>query len=365
MVATRFAVLAATLLALAAPTAAEAAAVRTLVTAKGPIAAFAHDRGRIAWAGVDPGVDCPWRVRIRILASGLQTGLNRNRGHTCRHDVGFQEGPGSVALALGGTTAIWTLRSRGSSTVVDVIASSLSTRRERRIAELRFDNAYGAGDHLGGLAGDGSLLVVSQLVAELDDSAGCDAAGDCTTHATAASRLLRLAGAAVVSVPGATPAFAPSAATDRVAYVQATVERASGPQAPAGAAVEVRSAFTGALVSSFKPPGRVLALALTDERVAVLLSSETGSSIRAYATGSGALLGSWEVPAATSGELDLAKTRAVYRVGRTVRLLDLESGRSSVVAVARARPIGLSIEGRLVAWAENSAGRGRVKAVAV
>jgi hypothetical protein len=53
----------------------------------------------------------------------------------------------------------------------------------------------------------------------------------------------------------------------------------------------------------------------------------------------------------------------VFSTGRTIRLLDSRTRATSVLATAGSRPIGLSVSGRRVAWAENIRGRGRIRAL--
>jgi hypothetical protein len=71
------------------------------------------------------------------------------------------------------------------------------------------------------------------------------------------------------------------------------------------------------------------------------------------------------LPAIRTGESDVsvAGSKIVLLTGRTIRLVDASTGKTFVVAKAAAAPIGLSIEGRRIAWAENIGGRGRIRGV--
>ena len=62
------------------------------------------------------------------------------------------------------------------------------------------------------------------------------------------------------------------------------------------------------------------------------------------------------------GWLSASGGRIVYSVGKTIVSVDTATGAKSMLARAVSTPIGLSIEGRRVAWAENVGGRGRVRA---
>ena len=63
----------------------------------------------------------------------------------------------------------------------------------------------------------------------------------------------------------------------------------------------------------------------------------------------------------------MSRSRIVYRVGLSIRAISAATGASSVLASAKAEPVGLSIEGTRVAWAENlireGTTRGRIQAI--
>ena len=53
----------------------------------------------------------------------------------------------------------------------------------------------------------------------------------------------------------------------------------------------------------------------------------------------------------------------VYRVGRVVKGIDVVTGAISRLVTTDATPIGLSLEGSRLAWAENVRGQGTIRAV--
>ena len=53
----------------------------------------------------------------------------------------------------------------------------------------------------------------------------------------------------------------------------------------------------------------------------------------------------------------------VYRVGRSLRAVDIETHGVRALARVAAAPIGLSLEGRRLAWAENLNGSARIRAL--
>ena len=99
--------------------------------------------------------------------------------------------------------------------------------------------------------------------------------------------------------------------------------------------------------------GRARALAGARIGFAVL----TPTAIERYSP-DGTLLARDPVPPGTVSKLTMSTYGLVYRVGRSIRV----RGRGEV-ARAVAMPIGLSIEGRRIAWAENVNGRGRIRAL--
>ena len=124
---------------------------------------------------------------------------------------------------------------------------------------------------------------------------------------------------------------------------------------------EVRDGATRALRASVAPPGAIRALAVGNGVLALLVDGTAGARrIWRFDALNGALLGRLEVPAETAPRLDLSAGRIAYRVGNSIRLLALASGTSKVAWMPRRRPLGLSLEGRKLAWAENWGGRARV-----
>jgi Tol biopolymer transport system component len=109
--------------------------------------------------------------------------------------------------------------------------------------------------------------------------------------------------------------------------------------------------------------GGASALAFSSTLGAVLQSGRFGTRIALYDPKSGRTRGGFGVPNTTAAELSVAGNRLVYRVGKTIRLYDAATKHLSTLAVAGADPIGLSIEGKRVAWAENIGKYGLIKTI--
>jgi Tol biopolymer transport system component len=108
------------------------------------------------------------------------------------------------------------------------------------------------------------------------------------------------------------------------------------------------------------------AVALSGPIVAVLAElGNGGKRISVFEGRNGALRRSFDVPRATGPELGLNRRWVVFRVGRTIRAIDLATNAGRILARARADPFDLSISGRRVAWAENRHRRGTVRAIMI
>ncbi len=77
---------------------------------------------------------------------------------------------------------------------------------------------------------------------------------------------------------------------------------------------------------------------------------------------SGAVLGTTVVPK-SAGPISMSGQRAVYRVRRRIRVLDVRSGHSSTVALAHKEAVGPVILGNLVFWAEDYREGSRVREI--
>jgi hypothetical protein len=325
-----------------------APAPRTLVTEPGRIHAFAQDAGAVAWIGHD------YAVHVRKLAAkrGSVVG-SANDGYT------HMPWP----LALAGTQALWTSYDAGNFIYTHVRTAS-PTLRERVVFELSYMPGPADGSWLGGVAGDGSTLVFGTVSQRCDVEWNCrrvDATGSVERVTTGAAtiaglpapHLLATSAGRIALVPAKTPRFFPDIGPPRAAeYAPVQIY---GPD--------------GQLVSSFVPDGTPRAIAFAWPKLALLFEFVDGSrQIELRDARSG---GYWNVGGeasftrvpATVGRVAVGTPGAVYAVGNAIYLLRAQ--RPQLVWRAAAPPIGLSIEGRRVAWAENVKGKGRIRTLTV
>ncbi len=352
------------------PTAATAPRPQTLWQAKPHqlISAFAQD-GRLL-AFFTPSAGSCNQVVILDPVDGTKTAVpaKTTQNVTCRWEV-----VPPVRLALAGTNALWTLREAAPAPLPFdyVIGAGFSDPNERRYQELAHTTG-GAGLWLGGIAGDTDTLVYAVTSVDYVNEVAClsnpGAPQACALRVNPdGSGVYRVAGRAEPAlVRGTSAAVNVAASGSNVAYVQTAKLGVHGaPLASAEMPVQVRDAASGTLVASVEPQGTPVAIALTPHLLATLEQTPTGLRLAWYDLGTSALNGSVSVPRTTRPELSASDRLIVFEVGRSIRAVSPAAKRVSTLAQAAATPIGLSVEGNRVAWAENIKGRGRIRSLTV
>jgi WD40-like Beta Propeller Repeat len=127
---------------------------------------------------------------------------------------------------------------------------------------------------------------------------------------------------------------------------------------------EIRSA-AGRRVSSFEAPGASAGVALAGGRVAVGTQDLAGQGLLTlFAATTGRRLASARLPGPAAEVVGANDRWVIFRTGtRTIRAFDMRTSKARILAIARAAPIGLSVTGRRVAWAENTGLSARVRAL--
>jgi len=324
-----------------------------------PIAAFAQDGSLLAM--FVPGSGSCNVVRV-VALDGVKAALPKPRTSnvTCRWDMA---GPApQLAVAAGSAAALWTLHEQATTEFDDVVGATVRDPVERRFSEIAHSKA-GAGLWLGGVAADGTTLVYSVAGVDYVDQLGCLEGGSCAQK-VGGGGIHRVVGRRNPLVPGTGPALQVATAAGRVAYVPAATVGGGGRPLPGrGGPIRILTATTGALVSSPHVPGIPVALALSAHVLAVLTHVGVGQRVVWFDPQTGRRLGYVGVSPDAAPELGVSDQVAVYRVGLTIKQIDLGSGTITKVVKAEADPIGLSLEGTRLAWAENVNGHGSVRAV--
>jgi hypothetical protein len=337
------------------------------------IQAFAQDGPVLAWFAPGTGKTACNSVHVLSLSNGGQIRLpdQAATAHnvTCRWDVAPP-----VNLALAGSDVLWTLREKQAPVQFDyVLGAGISDRSERRFQQVAHA-PRGAGLWLGGIAGDSiptgadaiSTLVYGTTAVQFADEIACLSGGSCDMK-IAGGGVYRVVGRKRPQlVPNTEAAVQVAVSGSTVAYVPAADAGADGkPLAAADLPVELVDVRTGHSIGRVSPEGTPLAIALAPSVLAMLERTPTGIVLGWYSTATGALAGSVAVPANTLPELSANDQQAVFRTGRFIHVLTFATGHSRTVAQTVGTPIGLSLEGSRLAWAENVKGRGRIRALYV
>jgi hypothetical protein len=323
---------------------------RTLVRSSAPIVAFAQDGEQIAWlaAGEDDCLKEPRPVRILDLATGVESSLPATRP-LCQK---FAAPMVLSTLAIAGTRALWAVVSTSNTETDGAFVSAAADDPKERVA---------CGFLLNGGTEDSS-------------SPELFSAGDGRTFVVAVNGepLGGCVGVRIVDARGRAshlPGFRDSGLV-RIAVGGGRIALSTG----ASHSVQLRSARSGRVIGRIAVNGSVQAVALSRSTVAVLVDGNAGRRIELFDARSKTSHGAVGVPAATASELSAAAANVVFRAGKTIYLLDGDRRTIRILAVATSTPIGLSIEGPRVAWAENEPGparrgyppqpdRGRIQAV--
>lgn len=338
----------------------------TLFTSpNGPIAAFAQDGHVLAWfARGTKGCNTVW---VLDVATSQQFSLPSQGASTLNVTCDWNVVP-PVRLAVDGktATALWTLRERAPLRFDYLIGASFENRLERRFQEIAH-SPRGAGLWLGGIAADGGALVYSVTSVDFADEVAClsnpKKPHACALRVGNGGGVYRVTGRTAHLIPGTEPGGMQVAlAHGKVAYVRAASVKSDGTPL-SGAQIDIRTVKDGKVVAEISPHGTPTALALSPTVLVTLERRSSAVRLTWYDATTGKPVGSVPVPANTSEEISASTRTIVFRVGLSIRVVDLKTRKVSTVAHAAATPIGLSLEGTRIAWAENVSGKGRIRAL--
>jgi hypothetical protein len=345
---------------------------QTLYTSpSGTIQAFAQDGPLLAW--FTPSTKSCNAVWVLSLDIGGRVRLPDETtaapNVTCRWDV-----TPPVNLAIAGPNALWTLREKQATLPFDyVLGAGVSDSRERRFQEVTHSKR-GPGLWLGGIAGDSvgtgpdadSSLVYATAAVQYVDEIGCLSGGSCQMKLVGGGVYRVVGRPPAVLVPNTQAAVAVAVSGSTLAYVPAASAGPQGrPIAAADLPISILDADTGTAIASVSPEGTPVAIALAPHVLVTLERTTGGLRLAWYSATTGTGLGSVAVPASTAPSVSANDQIAAFRVGHFLHVLTFDTGRSRTVAQTVGRPIGVSLEGSRLAWAENVRGRGRIRAVFV
>jgi hypothetical protein len=343
---------------------------QTLYTSpSGTIQAFAQDRQLIAWFTPSAkACNTGWVLSLDTAALlRLPDQTSNARNVTCRWDVAPP-----VNLALAGPDALWTLRDRQTTLPFDyVLGAGAHDPLERRFKEVAHAKR-GAGLWLGGIAGDSiktgaqtvSTLAFGTAAVQYVDEIACLSGGSCQMK-LAGGGVYRVVGRSDPAlIPNTRPAVAVSVSGSTLAYVPAAEPGLHGrPLAAVDGPIEIVDVETGDPIAHVSPQGTPVAIALQPHVLVALERTAGRLRLAWYSPTTGASIGSVPVPAGTAPELSANDQLAVFRIGRFLHVLNFATARSRTVAQTVGQPIGVSLEGDRLAWAENIRGHGRIRAL--
>jgi dipeptidyl aminopeptidase/acylaminoacyl peptidase len=150
----------------------------------------------------------------------------------------------------------------------------------------------------------------------------------------------------------------------RVALDGSSVERLAP---DARSVVELRAARTGRRLSSLVIGGSTHAMALSRSYLALLIrtSAQGPTTLQVYRPRTAELIASIPVPKGVDSVAVNDSGIVSFSVGRQIRAFDSNTHAARTIATAAATPIGLSVEGSRLAWAENRGTQGVIRAVAL
>jgi hypothetical protein len=326
----------------AAPTRATTSLVkpRTLVIEHGRIYKVAQDGDFISWIGGRHYV-----IHLRSV-SGHGSWVLGNAGPGGA--VGSQ---GPSTLVLGGKRAVWVKYAGVMTREAGIYTSKPGQKKPTLVDALGVGNS--SGTYLAGLAADGEQTIVyGDAYLRCTDLRNCSG----SQWSLAGGGVHRIAGMKSYPRPirGIPPAFAIAASVGRVAVAPAAVSNDHPAAAPNGP-VNVYD-LSGRRLARVVPQGTVRDVALSWPNLAALVARADGTTvIERYDAAKGKLVGTTMMPGAR--DLAIGTGGIVFRVGNTI--YTIRAGKTAVLWRATTTPIGLSIEGKRVAWAAY----GRIKAL--
>jgi hypothetical protein len=349
--------------------------VETLYTspAHRAIAAFAQDGDLVAWfapSGGEKGCNEVWVWQIGSAQQHLPAEGPTSHNVTCDWQVPAGSPIDLAVAGNGGSPALlWTLHEAASKALrFDyVVGATVADPTERRFQEVGHANR-GAGLWLGGVAGNGTTLVYAVTDVEYKDQVAClstpSAPGACAL-AVVGGGVYRIVGRKTPERVGPSAALAVATSDDLVAYIPAAGASSidGHPLASADKPVDVRQVSTGKQLASIMPEGIPVAIGLSGTTLALIGRSAGRLTLTWYDISTGQPVGSLELPTGAATQVCVGVRDIVYRVGRSIRAVDVATKRVHVVAKAASTPVGLSVAGNRIAWAENVHGRGRIRAI--
>jgi hypothetical protein len=329
---------------------------KTLLTSTRPVYAFAQSSAALGWIAGDG------RVRMERLPGGKVAVVGT---------VDPPERSYGAVISVAGTRALWAWDSGGNSYETSITTGALGSKPSGAALLSGGAREIGDGQRFSGLASGPSDLAFGWVDGRCTDlpfglCEMCNPLGSCPMELVGGGVSLVSLAAKPSTVPGVPPPALFAVGDGRVA-----VAPARSPTSPAGPVprliedgpVEVFD-LSGRMLARIPLLGLVRGISLNGTKLTVLLERPEGSrQILRFDARNGTYLGTSQTLSPGATDLTTSSGGIVFRVGSSIYL---QRGRTSLLmARAAATPVGLSIAGRRIAWAENVYGHGRIRAVSV
>jgi hypothetical protein len=332
----------------------------------GTIAAFAQDGSEMAWFA--PGGRSCNIVHLRSTTAPAEIDLPSQSAPnvTCRF-VRSRRAPVQLAVAETSGSVLWTLPLQSPLALDYVLGAGVAPRQRAEVRLLEAAHSgKGVGQWLGSIAGDGDTLAFAVTSVGWTDESGCLAGIAPCTLVRSGGGVYVVRGRGRVHVPGTNAAVEVATSGGTIAYVPTgLIGKGGRPLPSADLPIDVVATATGERVASVVPQGVPVAIALSAHVLATLERSALGLRLAWYDAASGRVLGAVPVPRTTAPSLSASDQLIVFHVGRSVRAVSVGTHRVRLLATAAAAPVGVSIEGSRVAWAENLPRGARIRALYV
>jgi len=332
----------------------------------GTIAAFAQDGSEMAWFA--PGGRTCNVVHLRSTTAPAEVELPSQSAHnvTC-HFVRSRRAPVQLAVAEKSGSVLWTLPLQSPLALDYVLGAGVSPRQRAEVRLLEAAHTgKGVGQWLGGISGDGDTLAFAVTSVGWTDESGCLAGIAPCTLVKSGGGVYVVRGRSRVHVPGTTAAVEVATSGGTIAYVPTgLIGKGGKPQPTADLPIDIVATTTGRRLASVAPQGVPVAIALSEHVLATLEQTPLGVRLAWYDPATGRVRGAVPVPKATAASLTASDQLVVFHVGRSLRAVNVATHRVRVLTRTAAPPIGVSLEGSRLAWAENLPHAARIRALYV
>ncbi len=319
---------------------------RTLVAVDELIQSFAQSGDAVAW------IDSRDHVYVKRLSKSARSFVGSALGVGNRATLEYKP-----LLTLAGTRAFWTTYDGGNSVEIAIYVSAPGKKRSLVDVIGSDPDGSGTGGYFASLVSDGTRLVYGWALVYVP---GGGYPTDCTQLELGNEGVKVITGPPYnygrpVRIPAMPAVMMLDASQGRIAVVPATWQvppgdRCAGLGVGENGPVEVYD-LAGTRLARVAPAGTVEAVALSWPQVAVLVRRHDGTkAIERYDARTGALLTATIVSSKVS-EITMGTRGIAYSAGSSIYLLS--GSKPMLVWRSTGAPIGVSIEGRRIAWAVN------------